>query len=52
LHAGYFSEGLAADPELAAAIDGELRRQQDGIELIASENIVSLCVSSPMASTE
>lgn len=44
LHAGYFSEGLVADPELAAAIDGELRRQQDGIELIASENIVSLCV--------
>ena len=44
LHAGYFSEGLAADPELAAAIDGELRRQRDGIELIASENIVSRCV--------
>lgn len=44
LHAGYFSEGLSADPELAAAIDGELRRQRDGIELIASENIVSRCV--------
>jgi glycine hydroxymethyltransferase len=41
---GYFSKGLDADPELAAAIDGELARQRDGIELIASENIVSRCV--------
>ncbi len=32
------------DPELAAAISGELRRQQDGIELIASENAVSAAV--------
>ncbi|QGM46256.1 serine hydroxymethyltransferase [Methylocystis heyeri] len=38
---GYFTAGLDADPELAAAIDGELRRQQSCIELIASENIVS-----------
>jgi glycine hydroxymethyltransferase len=30
-----------ADAEIAAAIDGELRRQQCQIELIASENIVS-----------
>ncbi|WP_237154901.1 serine hydroxymethyltransferase [Oryzibacter oryziterrae] len=44
LHAGYFSTGLDADPELAAAIAGELKRQQDGIELIASENLVSRCV--------
>ena len=29
------------DPELAAALDGELVRQQDGIELIARENAVS-----------
>ncbi len=33
-----------ADPDLAAAIRGELRRQQDQIELIASENIVSRAV--------
>ena len=32
------------DPELAAAVAGELRRQQDGIELIASENVVSAAV--------
>jgi glycine hydroxymethyltransferase len=38
---GYFTAGLDADPELAAAIRGELRRQQSCIELIASENIVS-----------
>ena len=30
-----------ADPAVAAAIDGERRRQSDGIELIASENFVS-----------
>src|SRR3954452_11368841 len=40
-----FSTPLAAaDPEVAAAIDGELRRQQSQIELIASENIVSRAV--------
>ena len=33
-----------ADPDLAEAIRGELRRQQDQIELIASENIVSRAV--------
>jgi glycine hydroxymethyltransferase len=32
------------DPELAAAISAELVREQDGIELIASENIVSAAV--------
>ena len=42
---GFFTTSLAAtDPDLAAAIRGELRRQQDQIELIASENIVSLAV--------
>ena len=42
---GFFSAGLAeTDPELAAAIKDELRRQQDQIELIASENIVSRAV--------
>ena len=44
LHDGYFNAGLDADPELARAIRGELGRQQDGIELIASENIVSRLV--------
>src|SRR5262249_29611156 len=29
------------DPEVASAIDGEIHRQRDGIELIASENFVS-----------
>lgn len=42
---GFFSRTLAdADPEVARAIDKELRRQQDNIELIASENIVSRAV--------
>ena len=43
--AGFFTAALAeSDPELATAIGRELRRQQDGIELIASENIVSRAV--------
>ena len=38
----FFSAPLAdSDPELAAAIGHELVRQQDQIEMIASENIVS-----------
>ncbi len=41
-HGGYFTGTLAAvDPEVHAAIAGELARQQNQIELIASENIVS-----------
>ena len=41
----FFSAGIAeTDPELADAIAHELGRQQDGIELIASENIVSAAV--------
>jgi len=41
----FFQAGVAeTDPELAAAIAHELVRQQDGIELIASENIVSRAV--------
>jgi glycine hydroxymethyltransferase len=41
----FFAAPLAeTDPELAAAIGAELERQQDGIELIASENIVSAAV--------
>ena len=43
--ARFFGAPLAeADPDLAAAIGRELARQQDGIELIASENIVSRAV--------
>ncbi len=41
----FFSATLEqADPEIAAAIRGELGRQQHEIELIASENIVSRAV--------
>ncbi len=41
----FFSAPLSeTDPELADALQAELVRQQDGIELIASENIVSLAV--------
>jgi glycine hydroxymethyltransferase len=41
----FFAASLGeADPELAAAVGQELARQQDGIELIASENIVSRAV--------
>ena len=41
----FFSAGLAdADPEIARAVDLELNRQRDEIELIASENIVSRAV--------
>ncbi len=42
---GFFTQGLAAaDPEVARSIADELRRQQNKIELIASENIVSKAV--------
>jgi len=44
-NSGFFSRGLhQADPEIARAVDDELKRQQDKIELIASENIVSKAV--------
>ncbi len=43
--ARFFSATLAeTDPAIAAAIAAEMVRQQDGIELIASENIVSRAV--------
>jgi glycine hydroxymethyltransferase len=43
--AGFWNDSLAvADPEIAAAIGLELKRQQDKIELIASENIASRAV--------
>jgi glycine hydroxymethyltransferase len=42
---GFWHDDLAtADPEIAAAIGKELKRQQDKIELIASENIASKAV--------
>lgn len=42
---GYFDAPLAeADPEVWQAVRGELGRQQDQIELIASENLVSRAV--------
>jgi len=42
---GFFTEALASrDPEVFASITDELGRQRDEIELIASENIVSLAV--------
>ena len=41
----FFSAPLSeTDPALAAVLRAELARQQDGIELIASENIVSAAV--------
>jgi len=47
----YFEASLAeTDPEIAAAIDGELGRQRHEIELIASENIVSKAVLEALGS--
>ncbi|MEL7174673.1 MAG: serine hydroxymethyltransferase, partial [Pseudomonadota bacterium] len=43
--AGFFTDELSArDPEVFGAMVSELQRQQDEIELIASENIVSRAV--------
>src|SRR5258708_35623361 len=45
LHPGYFTAmASAADPAIAEAVRRELERQQEVIELIASENIVSRAV--------
>jgi glycine hydroxymethyltransferase len=44
-NSAFFGRGLhQADPDIARAVDDELARQQDKIELIASENIVSKAV--------
>jgi glycine hydroxymethyltransferase len=44
-HDAYFSKSLAeADPDIFGGIQGELGRQREQIELIASENIVSKAV--------
>jgi glycine hydroxymethyltransferase len=40
----------AADPEIAAALEAERRRQNEGVELIASENFASLAVMAAMGS--
>ena len=40
----------AADPEIAAALESERRRQNEGLELIASENFVSPAVMATMGS--
>ncbi len=48
---GFFTEGLATrDPEIFGAIEKELGRQRDEIELIASENIVSSAVMAAQGS--
>jgi glycine hydroxymethyltransferase len=42
---GFFTQGLeAADPDVFSAVQDELNRQREKIELIASENIVSKAV--------
>ncbi len=38
------------DPQVANAIDNEVRRQHEGLELIASENFVSEAVLEAMGS--
>ncbi len=45
-----FDEVLSLDPEVAAAMNAEIARQNDNIELIASENIVSKAVMAAMGS--
>ena len=41
---------LASDPEVAAALESERARQNEGLELIASENFVTLAVLAAMGS--
>jgi glycine hydroxymethyltransferase len=45
-----FNEIQSIDPEIAAAMTAEINRQNDNIELIASENIVSKAVMAAMGS--
>ena len=48
---GFFETDLKdSDPEIFAALEHELERQNDGIELIASENIVSRAVMQAVGS--
>lgn len=45
LEDGFFTQSVKdSDPEVNATLESELKRQQDQIELIASENIVSRAV--------
>jgi len=44
LHRYFNAPVTEIDPEVAAALKGEMTRQRDGIELIASENMVSQAV--------
>ena len=46
----YMETVRLTDPELFAAMDGELQRQRDHLELIASENFVSPAVMAAMGS--
>jgi glycine hydroxymethyltransferase len=46
---GFFAHLEATDPEIAAILRREERRQFEGIELIASENYVSAAVAETMA---
>lgn len=47
----WMSRGLSeADPAVAQAIQGEVRRQHEGLEMIASENFVSEAVLEAMGS--
>ncbi len=51
MNSHWMSRPLAAvDPDVAAAIDNEVRRQHEGLELIASENFVSEAVLEAMGS--
>src|SRR5258706_16156075 len=51
MKSNWMSRPLAeVDPEIAAALDNEARRQHDGLELIASENFVSEAVLEAMGS--
>ena len=43
-----YSDLKAADPPIYAALMGEMRRQTDGVELIASENYISPAVLETM----
>ena len=43
-----FVEISKLDPEVAAAMNDEINRQNENIELIASENIVSKAVMAAM----
>ena len=45
-----FDEIVKIDPEVAGAMTAEIKRQNDNIELIASENIVSKAVMAAMGS--